>query len=99
MTIEARIEDELIATAKRAGFLVRKARWDGRNGCPDRCLMGHGLTVWVELKRPDGRGELSPEQQREIRLMRQAKQRVYVIETYDQLRRMWNDLSGLTRGA
>lgn len=78
---ESKIEKALTEGAERAGATVRKVKWIGRDGAPDRVVMFRGWTVWVELKRP---GEVPrPIQENEHRLMRRAGQDVRVIDTLD----------------
>lgn len=64
--LEQRIEQYLVKRVKELGGQVRKVRFDGHRGAPDRLVMcerpvynARGeflhyepLTVWVELKRP-----------------------------------------------
>lgn len=78
---ESKIEKALTEGAERLGAVVRKLKWIGRDGAPDRVVMFSGWTVWVELKRP---GEVPrPIQENEHRLMRRAGQDVRVIDTLD----------------
>lgn len=94
---ESDVEDYLVGRAKAAGGEVRKVKWIGRNGAPDRVVMLpprpylpsiiEGDTIWVELKAP-GRVEKFPatpherQQHREHERMRAAGQRVEVIDSY-----------------
>jgi hypothetical protein len=48
---ESVIEDYLVDRVKARGGEVRKVKWIGRNGAPDRCVMlADRPLVWVELK-------------------------------------------------
>lgn len=50
---ERDIEDHLIGLAERYGWLLRKIRYIGRNGAPDRMLIDpYGQVAFVELKAP-----------------------------------------------
>ena len=61
------------------GGEVRKVRFIGRRGAPDRLVMLPGRTVWVELKAP---GKVAaPHQVREHQRMRRMGQRVEVIDS------------------
>lgn len=64
---EADIEKYLVSRVKALGGKVRKVKWIGRNGAPDRLVMLPGVpgevtpmsqwasrTIWVELKAPGG---------------------------------------------
>lgn len=63
----------------KIGAEVRKVRWIGRRGAPDRLVMHRSLTVWIEYKAP---GELpEPHQYREHDRMRKAGQIVVVIDS------------------
>ena len=52
--LESNIKDYLIKQAKYHGFLCLKFTSPGRNGVPDRVVIGHGVTAFIELKRPTG---------------------------------------------
>jgi hypothetical protein len=64
---ESDVEKYLVARVKALGGEVRKVKWIGRLGAPDRLVMlpetrngaddnpDMGRTIWVELKRPGGR--------------------------------------------
>lgn len=53
MQFEKDIEAQLVAGVERLGGLCKKV---GDDGWPDRlCILPRGLSIWVELKRPDGR--------------------------------------------
>ena len=84
---ERDIEAYLVKRVKAAGGEVRKVKWIGRKGAPDRVVMfppsrpgNMGLLVWVELKAP-GKGA-TPAQAREHGLMREAGQYVWVINSF-----------------
>ena len=49
---ESVIEAYLKKCIKAAGGEVRKLRWIGRRGAPDRFVMLKGVSCFVELKRP-----------------------------------------------
>jgi hypothetical protein len=88
---ERDIEAYLVKRVKAVGGEVRKVRWIGRRGAPDRlvmlpgviCYANHGTlpaqTIWVELKAP---GKLpEPHQVREHNRMRGKGHRVVVIDS------------------
>lgn len=81
---ESRIEAHLVRRAREIGATVRKVRWIGRRGAPDRVVMlprSVTSTVWVELKAPGEKVE--PHQAREHKRMREAGQTVVVLDTLD----------------
>ncbi len=78
---ESNIENYLVERVKSLGGEVRKVRWIGRNGAPDRLVMLPNRTVWVELKAPGEK--CRPHQIREHERMRRMGQRVAVVDSYD----------------
>lgn len=81
---ERDIEQYLVKRVKAMGGEVRKVKWIGRAGAPDRALMlpfkwGGDSLMWVELKAPGKKPE--PHQVREHRRMRNMGQRVVVIDS------------------
>jgi hypothetical protein len=94
---ESDIEDYLVKRVKALGGEVRKVKWIGRNGAPDRLVMlpvvdrGDEViipgTVWIELKAP-GLAALFPhtpherQQHREHERMRKMGQRVEVVDSF-----------------
>lgn len=77
---EAEIEDYLVNRVLELGGEVRKTRWIGRNGAPDRIVMLAGHTIFIELKRPGGKPK--PHQMREHARMRRMGQRVEVVDSF-----------------
>jgi len=94
---ESDIEAHLVKRVKELGGEVRKVKWIGRNGAPDRLVMlpvrlsgvlrdYPPATIWVELKAP-GLAALFPhtpherQQHREHERMRAMGQRVVVIDS------------------
>ena len=84
---ERDIERYLVRRVKAAGGEVRKVKWIGRSGAPDRVVMrdnntSHALpTVWVELKAPGKKA--TGAQKREHALMRDKGQHVAVIDSFE----------------
>ena len=79
---ESTIEAYLCERVKDLGGEVRKVKWIGRRGAPDRVVMlPGGLLYWVELKRPGQKAE--PHQAREHERMRGMGQRVLVIDSFE----------------
>lgn len=55
-TLEAEIENAFVKYAESRGCYALKLRLDGRNGWPDRTVVGpEGLIMFVEFKRPGGK--------------------------------------------
>ena len=65
---------------KAIGGEVRKLKWIGRRGAPDRVLMWKGHTIWIEFKAPGCVPDAH--QLREHKRMRLMGQRVYVLDTF-----------------
>lgn len=92
---ESVVEAYLARQVRRAKGEIRKVKFVGHDGAPDRMVMlpnDHLLApiVWVELKSPTGR--LRPAQIREHDRMRRLGQLVYVIRTkleVDSMLEMW----------
>ncbi len=82
MTLEQEIEDYFVKQCEAAGAEVRKVKWIGRRAATDRVVMGlTPATIWVELKQPGAKPK--PHQVREHRRMREHKQTVYVIDSFE----------------
>ena len=66
-----------------AGGFVRKAKWVGVNGAPDRfCgFPKHGRSAWVEVKEADQDWGLQAHQEREIGRLRACGQEVRILES------------------
>lgn len=79
MTPEGRIQAYAMAEFKKLGGLVRKIRYEGRNGCPDLLvILPRGLVVFVEVKKDERTGP-DPHQTREHKRMRQRGALVYTV--------------------
>lgn len=91
---EAKIEEHLVRRVRELGGEVRKVKWLGRRGAPDRLVMlppmkdfdapivyHYGRTIWVELKAPGEKPK--PHQQREHERMRRMGQRVEVVDSIE----------------
>jgi hypothetical protein len=88
---ESDIEKYLVKRVKELGGEVRKVKWIGRRGAPDRLVMlpdwepspgnFYTRTVWVELKATGKVPE--PHQLREHKRMRAVGQRVAVIDSLE----------------
>lgn len=90
---EQDIEQYLVRRVKDIGGEVRKVKWIGRRGAPDRVVMlplpisaaddPVGNLIWVELKAP---GEVpEPHQCREHERMRAMGQRVEVVDSMERV--------------
>lgn len=79
---ESKIERHLVDLVKEAGGQIRKLRWIGRRGAPDRLILLPGKAIFVETKAPGGKPR--PEQEREITRMRQAGLDVRVVASLEQ---------------
>ncbi len=87
---ESTIEQYLCDRVKVMGGEVRKVKWIGRHGAPDRLVMlpwdgmpfgKSARTIWVELKAPGEKAK--PHQVREHERMRRMGQRVEVIDSIE----------------
>ena len=91
---ESDIENYLVERVRARGGEVRKLKWIGRNGAPDRVVMlppvslGQGIrlpgsVLWVELKAPGEKPK--PHQEREHDRMRRMGQCVVVIDSMERV--------------
>lgn len=83
---ESKIETHLVKRVKALHGEVRKVKWIGRRGAPDRVVMLPDVLFWVETKAPDG--VLEQHQAREhdrMRAMGQVVHVPYTIEAVDSL--------------
>jgi hypothetical protein len=81
---ESTIENHLVQRVKELGGEVRKVKWIGRHGAPDRLVMLPNTArsaLWVELKAPGEKAK--PHQVREHDRMRAMGQRVVVIDSIE----------------
>ena len=78
---ERDVEQYLVEQVKAKGGEVRKVKWIGRNGAPDRIVMLPDRTIWVELKAPGEK--CRPRQIREHERMRRMGQRVEVVDSFE----------------
>lgn len=94
---ERDIEAHLVQRVKALGGEVRKVKWIGRRGAPDRLVMlpdpGPGVGVfnnawWVELKATGVKPETY--QLREHKRMREMGQRVVVIDSIEGVEALLN---------
>ncbi|MBO5435365.1 VRR-NUC domain-containing protein [bacterium] len=75
--IENAVETHLLKQSRLKNYLCYKFVSPSNNGVPDRILIGHGLVVFVETKRPKGTPRKL--QEKVIEKMRQHGAHVFVI--------------------
>jgi hypothetical protein len=83
---EKYIENYLVNRVRLAGGEVRKVRWVGRRGAPDRFIMLPNRIVWVELKAPGKAAQ--PYQLREHERMRRYGLDVVVIDSIEAIEKL-----------
>ncbi|ALR07419.1 VRR-NUC domain-containing protein [Xylella fastidiosa] len=77
---ERTIERYLVAQVRAQGGEIRKVKWSGRHGAPDRiAMLPNGRTLWVELKAPGQ--QCTPHQVREHARLRGMGQHVVVVDS------------------
>lgn len=92
MTPEGRVQVYAMAEFKKLGGLVRKIRYEGRNGCPDLLvILPGGLVVFVEVKKDEHTGP-DPHQAREHERMRHRGARVYTVGSKRQVNELVAEL-------
>lgn len=76
---ESEVEAYLIQRVHEAGGEIRKVKWIGRTGAPDRRVMLPRLQCWVEVK---ATGKIpEPHQKREHTRMKKMGERVEVVDS------------------
>lgn len=87
---ERDIEAHLVKRVRELGGEVRKVKWIGRVGAPDRLVMlpnrYYDCAIWVELKAPGEKAR--PSQVREHERMRAMGQFVLVIDSIEGVEEM-----------
>ncbi|MCX8567034.1 MAG: VRR-NUC domain [Glomeribacter sp. 1016415] len=80
---ESMIEKHLVERVKTLGGEIRKVKWIGRRGAPDRVAMLPDVCgpLWVELKAAGK--SCRPHQIREHERMKRMGQRVFVINSLE----------------
>lgn len=92
MTPEGRVQAYAMAEFKKLGGLVRKIRYEGRNGCPDLLVILPGsLVVFVEVKKDERTGP-DPHQVREHKRMRQRGALVHTVGSKEQVDKLVAEL-------
>lgn len=85
MTPEGKVQAYAKAELEKLGALVRKIRYEGRNGCPDLLALLPGGVVWfVEVKKDEATGP-DPHQAREHERMRKRGTNVFTIGSKSQV--------------
>lgn len=79
MMLEHQVETYLLTRCRQVGFLCWKFRSPTRDGVPDRVVIAPAGTIFVEVKRPDGR--LRRLQEITAAKMRTRGAEVHVIDT------------------
>ncbi len=79
--LESRIEEKVQEFAEARGWLVRKLKWIGRRGAPDRLYLRNGRVVFPEFKQK-GKPP-NPQQAREHERLRNHGAEVVVIDNIE----------------
>ncbi len=79
---ERSLQNYLIKQAKAYGVYARKLVAVGNTGFPDVMISFNGHAVFVELKNPNGKGELSKKQISEINKMKAVGLNVLVLASH-----------------
>jgi hypothetical protein len=78
---ERDIEAYLVRRVRALGGELRKVRWVGRSGAPDRRVMlKHKAPFWIELKAPGK--SISPHQLREHRRMQTLGEWIVTADSF-----------------
>lgn len=87
---ESVIEHYLKTQAEKNGFICYKFVSPANDGVPDRVLIGHGLTFFVELKAPGEKPRAL--QEYTFKKMREYGAIVYVIDSKEKVNALINNL-------
>lgn len=80
MMSEREVKNHFLEKCKERGYFARKVNWEGRADAPDWLVIRrNGTVLWVELKALGKK--LRPAQAREIALMREYGQCVFVVDS------------------
>lgn len=79
---ESSVEGYVVRRAKAKGWIVRKLRWIGRRGAPDRVFLRRGRCVFIEFKRP-GKA-VRDQQKREFDRLRAAYPEVHQCDSIEE---------------
>lgn len=83
ITPEGKVQRYCAAGFKRIGGLVRKLKWEGRNGAPDLCIfMPGGIVLFIEVKKDNGKVRVT--QSKEHKRMKDRNAHVYIIRTVEE---------------
>ena len=87
MTPAGKLQDYLKRVVQHSGGQYRKARWEGRSGCPD-CFVWWDWprAAFIEVKAGDDR--YSKLQEREVARMQRAGLPVYTARTIEDIDRI-----------
>lgn len=82
--LESKLQAKCAKLAKLNKVLVRKIHAESRKGFPDLLLIFPitGQTVYVEMKRPNGTGQLAKLQERELNRIRKQNASAYQCDSY-----------------
>jgi len=83
--MESKLQAKCMKLAKVNKVLARKVNAEARKGFPDLLLIFPitGKTVYVEMKRPNGKGKLSKLQELELDRIRKQGASAYQCASYD----------------
>lgn len=87
--MESEIESYLCEQAELHEFLCLKFVSPGNNGVPDRMLIGHGQTFFVETKAPGEKARCL--QKCVIREMKQHGAEIYVLDQKDKIDNLFTE--------
>lgn len=89
--LESKIEKAVKAYAKTKGWLSYKFSSPAQKGVPDQVFIGHGQVIFIEFKRLGG--QPSPLQSKIHATMREHGAKIYVIDSIDAGKELFNVIS------
>lgn len=97
--LESGIEQKLKRfIEKEIGGKCYKWVCPGMKGPPDRiCILPGGIIIFVELKRPDGKGALSVKQEKIINVLQKLGCNVRVVDSQEAFQYLKNDIYSIMK--
>jgi Holliday junction resolvase len=86
MATEKTLQASIVKLFAQHEILVLKFTSPAHRGVPDLVCMANGVTIWIEVKHPNGKGRLSALQEIMIEQMRAKGAHVYVVDSIEQAR-------------
>ncbi len=81
--LESSLERRVVKYCKARGWLCLKMDPRYYKGIPDRLIVLPSMVVWMEFKRPDGKGSVSRHQVKAHQTLERLGMYVVVVDNYE----------------